>query len=114
MGIVSRALLFGRVVAGFVTGVIAGLIRSLGLARVVRIVAVELFALGFVGVAQELLRDRFFFGQQRFAVGHGDAVVVGMDLAEGQEAVAVAAVFHKSRLERRFNARHFGEIDVTF
>jgi len=37
-----------------------------------------------------------------------------MDFAEGQEAVAVAAVFHKARLERRLHAGDLGEVDVSF
>jgi hypothetical protein len=51
--------------------------------------------------------------QQRFAVGDRDLVVVGMDFVEGQEAVAVAAILDKGRLQRRLNARHLGEIDIA-
>ena len=36
-----------------------------------------------------------------------------MDFAERQEAVAVAAVFDERRLQRRLNARHLGEIDIS-
>ena len=52
-------------------------------------------------------------GQQRLPVGDGDLIVVGMDFAEGQEAVAVAAVVDEGRLQRRLHARHLGEVDVA-
>ena len=37
-----------------------------------------------------------------------------MDFGEGQEALAVAAIFDKGRLERGLHARHLGEIDIAF
>ena len=36
-----------------------------------------------------------------------------MDFAEGEEAVAIAAVVHERGLQRRLNARHFRKIDVA-
>jgi hypothetical protein len=36
-----------------------------------------------------------------------------MDFAEGQEAVAVAAIFDEGRLERRFYAGDFRQIDIA-
>ncbi len=50
---------------------------------------------------------------QRLPVGDRDLIVVGMDFAERQEAVAVAAVFDERGLERRLNARHLGKIDIS-
>ena len=44
------------------------------------------------------------FGQQRVAVGLGDLVIIGMDFAEGEEAVAIAAIVDERRLQRRFDA----------
>ena len=44
----------------------------------------------------------------------GDLVVIGMDFAEGQEAVAVSAIVDERRLERRLYAGDLGEIDVPF
>ncbi len=52
-------------------------------------------------------------GDQRLPVGDRDLIVVGMNFAEGQEAVAVAAVVDERRLQRRFDARNLGEIDVA-
>ena len=37
-----------------------------------------------------------------------------MDLTEGEEALAVAAIFHKGRLKRRLDAGYACEIDITF
>jgi len=57
-------------------------------------------------------RLALLFGDQPFAVGDRDLEIVGMDFREGQEAVAVAAIFHERRLQRRFDANYFCEIDV--
>jgi hypothetical protein len=62
----------------------------------------------FLGLAM-----RAFIGlDQRLTVGDRDLVVVGMDFAEGQKTVAVAAIFDESRLQRRLYARDFGEVDI--
>ncbi|GBD42403.1 hypothetical protein HRbin39_01794 [bacterium HR39] len=50
---------------------------------------------------------------QLLPVGLRDLVVVGMDLAEGQEAVPIAAVVDEGGLQRRFDPDDLGEIDVT-
>ena len=52
------------------------------------------------------------FLEQRFAVSDRDLVIVGMNLGKGQKPVAVAAVIDKRRLQRRFDPRHLGQIDV--
>ncbi|WP_407183404.1 hypothetical protein [Bradyrhizobium centrosematis] len=49
---------------------------------------------------------------QRLPVGNRDLIVVGMDFAEGEEAVAVAAIFDEGCLERGFDPRDLGEINV--
>ena len=43
----------------------------------------------------------------------GILVIVGMDFGEGEEAVAVAAVFDEGRLQRRLYARDLREIDIA-
>ena len=50
---------------------------------------------------------------QRLTVGDRDLIVVRVDFAERQEAVAVAAIFDERRLQRRFYARDLGEIDIA-
>ena len=56
----------------------------------------------------------FLRANEGLPVGYRDLVVVGMDFREGQKAMAVAAVIDERRLQRRFDPRHFGEIDVAF
>ena len=58
-------------------------------------------------------RQALLLGDQPFAVGDGDLIVVGMDFGEGQEAVAVAAIFHERRLQRRFDADDLRQVDVA-
>ncbi len=50
---------------------------------------------------------------QGLTIGDGDLVIVGMNFAEGEEAVAVAAIFDEGGLQRRFDPRDLGEIDVA-
>ena len=50
---------------------------------------------------------------QRLTVGDRDLIVVGMDFAEGEEAVAIATIFNEGRLERRLYASNLGEVDIT-
>jgi hypothetical protein len=50
---------------------------------------------------------------QRLTVGDRDLVIVGMDFAEGQEAVPVAAILDEGGLQRRLYARNLGEINVA-
>jgi hypothetical protein len=50
---------------------------------------------------------------QRLTVGDRDLIVVRVDFAERQEAVAVAAIFDERRLQRRFYARDLGEVDIA-
>src|SRR5260221_4688334 len=50
---------------------------------------------------------------QRLTVGDGDLVIVGMDFAEGEEAVAIAAIFDKGCLQRRLYPRDLGEVDIA-
>ena len=55
-----------------------------------------------------------FLAQQGVAVGLGDLVIIGVDFAEGEEAVAIAAIIDERRLERRFDPGYLGEIDIAF
>ena len=58
------------------------------------------------------MRARFFF-QKGEAVGDRDLVIIGMDFREGEEAVAVAAIFNEGGLQRGFDPRHFCQIDIA-
>ena len=64
----------------------------------------------------------FFFGfamralvrlDQGLTVGDRDLVIVGVDFAEGQEAMAIASILDEGGLQRRFHPRDLGEIDVA-
>jgi hypothetical protein len=50
---------------------------------------------------------------QRLTVGDRNLVIIRMDFAEGQETMAVAAIFDEGRLQRRFYPRDLGEIDIA-
>ncbi|WP_429022657.1 hypothetical protein [Bradyrhizobium sp. I1.14.4] len=50
---------------------------------------------------------------QRLTVGDRDLVVVGMDFAEGQKAVTVAAILDEGSLQRRLYARNLGEVNIA-
>jgi hypothetical protein len=50
---------------------------------------------------------------QGLPVGDRNLVVVGVNFAEGEKAVAVSAVFDEGRLERRFYPRDLGEVDIA-
>ena len=52
-------------------------------------------------------------GDQRLPVGDRDLIIIRMDFAEGEEAVAIAAVVDEGGLQRRLDARHLGQIDIT-
>ncbi len=54
-----------------------------------------------------------FRPQQRLTIGQRDLVIIRMDFGEGQEAVAIAAVVDEGRLERRFDARDLGKVDIA-
>ena len=55
-----------------------------------------------------------FLAKQRLAVGLRDLVIIGMDFAERQEPVPIAAIVDERRLERWLYAGDLGEIDIAF
>src|ERR1700709_2495571 len=63
----------------------------------------------FLGLAM-----RAFVGfDQRLTVGDRNLVIVGMDFAESQAAVAIAAIFDERGLQRRLYACDLGEVDIA-
>ena len=50
---------------------------------------------------------------QRLPIGDRDLIIVRVDFAEGQEAMAVTAIFDEGCLQRRLYAGDLGEIDVS-
>ena len=55
----------------------------------------------------------FVLGDQRLPVGDRDLIIIRMNFAEGEKAVAVPAVVDEGGLQRRLDARHLGQIDVA-
>ena len=66
-----------------------------------------------VGLVFGVALGASFLVDQRLPVGDRDLIVIGMDFAEGEEAVAVAAVIDEGGLQRRLNARHLRQIDIA-
>jgi hypothetical protein len=65
---------------------------------------------------------RFFLGfamgaliglDQRLTVGDRDLVIIGMNFAEGEKAVAVAAIFNERGLQRWFDAGDLRQINIA-
>ena len=50
---------------------------------------------------------------QRLAIGDRNLVIVRMNFAEGEKAVAVAAIFDEGSLQRRFDASDLRQIDIA-
>ena len=50
---------------------------------------------------------------QRLTIGDGDLIVVGMNFAEGEKAVAVAAILDEGGLQRRFDPRDLRQINIA-
>ena len=64
-------------------------------------------------VLRLLVREPLLLGDQLLPIGHRDLEVVRMDFREGEEAVAVAAVFDEGGLQRGLDADDLGEVDVA-
>ncbi len=82
--------------------------RLVGVIPIVAVVGVV--AIVELGGTQPLLFGGVLglLAQQGFAIGLGYLVVIGMDFAEGEKAVAVAAIVDERRLKRRFDPRNLG------
>jgi hypothetical protein len=50
---------------------------------------------------------------QGLSVGDRNLIIVGVDFTEGKESVTVSAVFDEGGLQRRFDPRYLGEIDIS-
>jgi hypothetical protein len=87
---------------------------AVAMAATARIAVARAAAVGAVfGFFLGLAMGAFIGLDQRLTVGDRDLIIVGMDFAEGQEAVAVAAIFDEGRLQRRLYAGDLGEIDIS-
>ncbi|HJZ20547.1 MAG TPA: hypothetical protein VJ226_06290 [Bradyrhizobium sp.] len=87
---------------------------ALAIAAATRVAVARTAAVGTVfGFLFGLAMGAFVRLDQRLAVGDRNLIIIGVDFAEGQEAVAVAAILDKGRLQRRFYPCDLGEIDVA-
>jgi hypothetical protein len=50
---------------------------------------------------------------QGLPVGDRDLIVIGMNFAECEEAVAVPAILNEGRLQRRLDPGDLGEVDIS-
>jgi hypothetical protein len=114
---VFRALMRLRGDRGVGTGVVDDLaLDSLAIAAAARIAVTRTAATAIgavLGLFLGLAMGAFVGLDQRLTVGDRNLIIVGVDFAEGQEAVAVAAIFDEGGLQRRLYAGDLGEIDVT-
>jgi hypothetical protein len=89
-------------------------LRPVAIAAAARVAMPRTAAVGaifgfFLGLAM-----RAFVGfDQRLTVGDRNLIIVGVDFAEGQEAVTVAAILDERGLQRRLYARDLGEINIA-
>ena len=87
---------------------------AVAIAAAARIAVARAAAVGAVfGLFFSFAVGAFVRLDQRLAIGDRDLIIVRMDFAEGQKAVAVAAIFDEGGLQRRLYARHLGEIDIS-
>jgi hypothetical protein len=87
---------------------------AVAIAAAARIAVARAAAVGTVfGLFFSFAMGAFVRLDQRLAIGDRDLIIVRMDFAEGQKAVAVAAIFDEGGLQRRLYARDLGEIDIS-
>ena len=51
--------------------------------------------------------------EERLPVGNRDLIIIGVDFAKREKAVAIAAVVDEGGLERRLDPRDFRQIDIA-
>jgi len=89
-------------------------LHALAIAAPARVAVARAAAVGTVfGFFFGLAMGAFVGLDQGLAIGDRNLIIIGVDFAEGQEAVAIAAIFDEGGLQRRLDARDLGEIDVA-
>src|SRR6266851_1499929 len=89
-------------------------LHALAIAAAARVAVARPAAVGAVfALLLGLAMGAFVCFDQRLAIGDRDLIIVRMDFAEGEKAVAVATVLDEGRLQRRLYPRDLGEIDVA-
>src|SRR5262245_18921523 len=116
LGFVAMCLVAGHLIRRFSLGGVATVLADRRAAHAVaaaRGAALAAAPGAAVDLVVGLALRALLFGDQRLPVGDRNLVVLGMDFAEGEKAVAVAAVFDEGCLQRRFDPCYLGEIDVA-
>jgi hypothetical protein len=91
-----------------------GALHAVALAATAGVAVARAAAVGAIfGFLLGLAMGALIGFDQRLTIGDRDLIIVGMDFAESQEAMAVAAIFDEGGLQRRLYARHLGEVDVS-
>jgi hypothetical protein len=89
-------------------------LHAVAIAAAARVAVARAAAVGAVlGLFFGLAMGAFVGLDQRLPIGDRNLIIVRMDFAEGQKAVAVAAIFDEGGLQRRLYARDLGEIDIS-
>jgi hypothetical protein len=87
---------------------------AVAIAAAARIAVARAAAVGAVfGLFFGFAMGAFVRLDQRLPIGDRNLIIVRMDFAEGQKAVAVAAIFNEGGLQRGLYARDLGEIDIS-
>jgi hypothetical protein len=124
-GILGVALVGGRAVDMFkrlsgLRGVHAGVLDDLALDPLATAAAARIAVTRTAVAAGAILA--FFLGlamgalvrlDQGLTIGDRNLIIVRMNFAEGEKAVAVAAIFDEGGLKRWFYARDLGEVDIA-
>jgi hypothetical protein len=120
VAVVVRLMVVRLVAMGVILAVIRAAaldhatLDALALAATTRVAVARAAAVGTIlGFLLGLAMGALIGFDQCLAVGDRDLIIVGMDFAEGQEAMAVAAILDEGRLQRRLYARDLGEVDVS-
>jgi hypothetical protein len=89
-------------------------LHAVAIAEAARVAVARAAAVGAVlGLFFGFAMGAFVRLDQRLAIGDRNLIIVRMNFAEGQKAMAVAAIFDEGGLQRRFYARDLGEIDIS-
>jgi hypothetical protein len=87
---------------------------AIALAATARVAVARAAAVGAIfGFFLGLAMGALIGFDQRLTIGDRNLIIVRMDFAEGQEAMAVAAIFNEGCLQRWLYAGDLGEIDVS-
>jgi hypothetical protein len=87
---------------------------AIAMSAATRIAVARATAVGAIlGFLFGLSMGAFIGLDQRLAIGDRNLIVIGMNFAEGQKPVAIAAIFDEGGLQRRLDARDLRQIDIA-